>query len=102
MVGGYRSSPERVRSERQDPTMQATLSPQEFVHKWRQAALKESAAAQQHFIDLYNQRPTWLDLLHLKLDHAVLDAYNWPHNISDEGILERLLALNLERANKEK
>jgi hypothetical protein len=28
----------------------------------------------------------------------VLDAYGWPHNLSDEQILERLLALNLERA----
>jgi hypothetical protein len=26
------------------------------------------------------------------------DDYGWPHDISDEEILERLLALNLERA----
>jgi type II restriction/modification system DNA methylase subunit YeeA len=51
--------------------------------------------------NLYNQRPTWLDLAHKKLDHAVLDAYGWPHDITDEQILERLLALNLERAEKE-
>ena len=49
--------------------------------------------------NLYNQRPTWLDLAHKKLDRAVLDAYGWPHDIGDEEILERLLALNLERAN---
>jgi type II restriction/modification system DNA methylase subunit YeeA len=48
--------------------------------------------------NLYNQRPTWLDLAHRKLDEAVLDAYGWPHELSDEEILERLLALNLERA----
>ncbi len=41
-----------------------------------------------------------LDHLHVALDHAVLDAYGWPHNLSDEQILERLLALNLERANR--
>jgi hypothetical protein len=29
---------------------------------------------------------------------AVLDAYGWPHDLSDEEILARLLALNLERA----
>jgi hypothetical protein len=29
---------------------------------------------------------------------AVLAAYGWPHNLTDEQILERLLALNLERA----
>ena len=28
------------------------LSPQEFVEKWRKATLKESAGAQEHFIDL--------------------------------------------------
>jgi hypothetical protein len=48
--------------------------------------------------NLYNQCPTWLDLAHRKLDQAVLDAYSWPHDLSDEEILERLLALNLERA----
>ncbi len=39
-----------------------------------------------------------LDHIHASLDHAVLDAYGWPHNLSEEQILERLLALNLERA----
>ena len=48
--------------------------------------------------NLYNQRPAWLDLAHQKLDRAVLDAYGWPHDLTDEQILERLLALNLERA----
>jgi type II restriction/modification system DNA methylase subunit YeeA len=49
--------------------------------------------------NLYNQRPTWLQLAHEKLDRAVLDAYGWPHDIGDEEILARLLALNLERAS---
>jgi len=48
--------------------------------------------------NLYNQRPTWLDLAHKHLDEAVLDAYAWPHDLTDDQILERLLALNLERA----
>ncbi|MBI1880635.1 MAG: class I SAM-dependent DNA methyltransferase, partial [Chloroflexi bacterium] len=48
--------------------------------------------------NLYNQRPTWLDLAHQKLDRAVFAAYGWPDNLSDEEILARLLALNLERA----
>ena len=48
--------------------------------------------------NLYNQRPTWLDLAHRKLDQAVLDAYGWPHTLTDDEILERLLALNLTRA----
>jgi hypothetical protein len=48
--------------------------------------------------NLYNEHPTWLRLAHEKLDRAVLDVYGWPHDISDSEILERLLALNLERA----
>ncbi len=50
--------------------------------------------------NLYNQRPTWLDLAHKKLDTAVLASYGWPDDLTDEQILERLLALNLERAGK--
>ena len=48
--------------------------------------------------NLYNERPAWLDLAHKKLDAAVAAAYGWPADLSDEQILERLLALNLERA----
>jgi hypothetical protein len=48
--------------------------------------------------NLYNQRPAWLDLAHKKLDAAVFDAYEWEPEISDEVLLERLLALNLERS----
>jgi type II restriction/modification system DNA methylase subunit YeeA len=48
--------------------------------------------------NLYNARPDWLDAAHRQLDAAVLDAYGWPHDIADEDILARLLALNLERA----
>ena len=48
--------------------------------------------------NLYNQRPTWLDNLHRTLDAAVFAAYGWPADIDDEQILERLLALNLDRA----
>jgi hypothetical protein len=51
--------------------------------------------------NLYNERPAWLDLAHKKLDAAVAAAYGWPAGLSDEQILERLLALNLERAAEE-
>jgi hypothetical protein len=33
-----------------------------------------------------------------KLDEAVFAAYGWKSDLSDEEILERLLALNLERS----
>ena len=48
--------------------------------------------------NLYNARPTWLDNAHRKLDAAVFAAYGWPSDLSDDEILSRLLALNLERA----
>lgn len=49
---------------------------------------------------LYNERPAWL--AHAKLDATVAAAYGWPADLSDEEILQRLLALNLERAAEEK
>ncbi len=52
--------------------------------------------------NLYNERPAWLAHAHAKLDAAVAAAYGWPTDLNDEEILERLLALNLERATEEK
>ncbi len=52
--------------------------------------------------NLYNQRPTWLANAHDVLDAAVAAAYGWPASLTDAEILERLLALNLERAASEK
>ena len=48
--------------------------------------------------NLYNERPTWLDLAHKKLDDAVAAAYGWPADLTDDEILARLLELNLARA----
>ena len=48
--------------------------------------------------NLYNQRPIWLANAHAALDAAVAEAYGWPADLADGEILERLLALNLERA----
>ena len=48
--------------------------------------------------NLYNQRPTWLQNVHDTLAAAVAAAYGWPADLSDGEILERLLALNLQRA----
>jgi hypothetical protein len=45
------------------------------------------------------QVPTyWLNLLSGTTWQEVLDAYAWPHTLTDDQILEHLLALNLERA----
>ncbi len=48
--------------------------------------------------NLYNQRPTWLQSAHARLDRAVFAAYGWPSDIADEEILKNLQALNLERS----
>jgi hypothetical protein len=66
--------------------------------------LLDSGNAAQHtdsagaLTNLYNARPTWLDHAHKTLDAAVFAAYGWPSDLSDEAILEWLLALNGERA----
>jgi hypothetical protein len=39
--------------------------------------------------------------LHDQIDAATADAYGWPHDLTDEEILERLVALNAERAKEE-
>ena len=50
--------------------------------------------------NLYNERPTWLDLAHKKLDAAVFAAYGWDAGMSDDALLAALLRLNLERAGQ--
>jgi len=97
-----------------------SYTPQDFVSKWKSVTSRERQTYQEHFIDLcrlvdhqtpneadkkkrtltnlYNARPTWLDLAHKRLDEAVFAAYGWKSDMSDEEILEKLLSLNLERA----
>ena len=60
---------------------------------------EESAKAlkKRTLTNLYNERPTWLDLAHRRLDQAVAAAYAWPDDLTDEQILEKLLELNLSR-----
>lgn len=52
----------------------------------------------------YNDRAlvSILKQIHDELDIAVFDAYGWPHNLTDGEILEKLVALNAERAEEEK
>lgn len=61
----------------------------------------EKELAKRTLTNLYNQRPAWLAQAHEALDAAVAAAYGWGDYtgaMSDEEILRRLLALNLERA----
>ena len=58
----------------------------------------ESVLKKRTLTNLYNARPTWLQQVHERLDKAVSDAYGWPPDLPDAAILERLLVLNLARA----
>ena len=59
-----------------------------------------SADSSRTMTELYNEKPTWFCNRQQTLDEAVLDSYGWPHDISKDEILERLLALNLERIDQ--
>lgn len=50
---------------------------------------------------LYNERPAWLELAHKRLDATVAAAYGIPATMTEQKILDHLLALNLARAAKE-
>ena len=58
--------------------------------------------AKRTLTNLYNERPAWLANAHAKLDHAVASAYGFNADLTDEQLLEHLLALNRERAEAEK
>ena len=53
--------------------------------------------AKRTLTNLYNEMPAWLRDAHATLDGAVLAAYGWPADISDDDLLARLLAANLAR-----
>lgn len=69
------------------------------LHEARQSRL--DADPKLTLTALYNKRPPWLDNRHRALDRAVLAAYGWPDDLTDDELLERLLALNLARAEDE-
>jgi hypothetical protein len=60
----------------------------------------EKQVAKRTLTNLYNERPAWLANAHAALDAAVAAAYGWADGatLTDDDILRRLLALNLERA----
>jgi len=87
-----------------DPRVQAIAAAARDLVEQRDAwldppGLAEAELKKRTLTNLYNARPAWLDAAHKRLDAAVFNAYGWPHDLSDEEILARLLALNLERAH---
>ena len=49
--------------------------------------------------NLYNARPQWLADAHATLDAVVAEAYGWDVDISEDEVLQKLLALNLADEN---
>ncbi len=85
-----------------DPRVQAiAAAAKELVEqrdRWLNAdGLSEAEKKKRILTNLYNARPTWLELAHKRLDQAVFAAYGWKSDLTDEEILEKLLSLNLER-----
>jgi len=85
-----------------DPIVQAIAATAKDLVEKRDRWLNPEGASEAELkkrtlTNLYNQRPTWLDLAHRHLDEAVLSAYGWPEDIGEDQVLENLLALNLER-----
>ena len=67
------------------------------------AALREGRALDEKEQRTHQQALTSiLRELHDGLDAAVAEAYGWPVDLDDEGILERVVALNRERAEEER
>ena len=113
--------------EAESAAYQAISAAAQQLHEEREAWLNppgltdESALKQRTLTNLYNALNVFrgketikikaaagdfaprLDTLHNTLDKAVCDAYGWSHTILDdeEEILRHLLALNLERAEKQ-
>jgi hypothetical protein len=69
--------------------------------RWPRVVPKDAECAaklkQRTLTSLYNHRFTWLDIAHRDLDEAVLAAYGWRPQLSDELLLEKLLILNTGR-----
>jgi len=86
-----------------DPRVQAIAAAAQRLVELRDNWLNPAGASdaelkKRTLTNLYNQRPTWLANAHAALDRAVLAAYGWPHDPTDDDLLARLLALNAERA----
>lgn len=56
---------------------------------------KEKVIHEQGLVSILKQ-------IHEDLDAAAFDAYGWPRDLTDEEILERLVALNVERVEEER
>ncbi len=87
----------RKRQQEQHPDLTITgmYNVLEKLRSGEVLTAKEQKVHEQGLVSVLTQ-------IHDELDAAVFDAYGWPHGLSDEEILERLVALNAERAAEER
>jgi hypothetical protein len=78
-----------------DLTITGMYNVVEKLRSGDQLTAKEKVIHEQGLVSVLKQ-------LHDELDAAVFDAYGWPHDLTDEQILERLVALNADRAEEER
>jgi hypothetical protein len=81
--------------------METSAYPDRVLPRANLGADDLAALKKRTLTNLYNQRPAWLADAHAALDAAVAAAYGWTEYsaaTTDNEILARLLALNLERA----
>jgi type II restriction/modification system DNA methylase subunit YeeA len=92
-----------------DPRVHAIANAASALDEARNAYLNPPDASpdvlkKRTLTNLYNERPTWLAMLHADLDRAVWNAYGWedadPAMVEEDVILGRLLGLNGERAGQ--
>ena len=86
----------RKRQQEQRPSLTMTdmYNVLEKLRSGEPLTKKEQTTHEQGLVSVLQQ-------IHDDLDAAVFDAYGWPTSLTDEEILERLVALNAERAAEE-
>ena len=52
--------------------------------------------------NLYNHRPTWLNVAYKSLHEALFATYSWDPGMTDEQLLANLLEFNVKRPSEEK
>lgn len=94
---GQRLDAHRKRQQGLHPTLTMTgmYNVLEKLRSGESLTAKEKIIHDQGLISVLRQ-------IHDDLDAAVFEAYGWPATLTDEEILERLVALNAERAEEEK
>ena len=90
----------RVQAEHPTLTLTAMYNVLEELRRIRREGTDEVLEGKAKTIYHDGEIGTLLDL-HDRIDAAVAAAYGWPADLSDEQILERLVALNRERAEEE-